>query len=109
MGTLNPDLISKDVDAVLNDAVTLKDNYRKPMLMPELVLLALLRRKDTAAARLLDLFKTERAVDMDKLDRKVHLAVEQRRDQDGSLDFPPFTNWKNLLCAPFIFSTLETI
>jgi ATP-dependent Clp protease ATP-binding subunit ClpC len=92
MGTLNPDLISKDVDAVLNDAVTLKDNYRKPMLMPELVLLALLRRKDTAAARLLDLFKTERAVDIDKLDRKVHLAVEQRRDQDGSLDFPAYNN-----------------
>ncbi len=92
MGTLNPDLISKDVDAILNDAVTLKDNYRKPMLMPELVLLALLRRKDTASARLLNLFKTDRGVDMDRLDRKVHLAVEQRRDQDGSLDFPAYNN-----------------
>jgi ATP-dependent Clp protease ATP-binding subunit ClpC len=92
MGTLNPDLISKDVDAIMNDAVTLKDNYRKPMLMPELVLLALMRRKDTAAARLLNLFKTDRAVDLERLDRKVHLAVEQRRDQDGSLDFPAFNN-----------------
>ncbi|MDX2137977.1 MAG: ATP-dependent Clp protease ATP-binding subunit [Chloroflexota bacterium] len=87
MGTLNPDLISKDVDAVLNDAVVLKDQYRKSMLMPELVLLALLRRKDTAAARLLNLFKLDRGVDLERLDRKVHLATEQRRDQDGNLEF----------------------
>ena len=42
MGTLNPDLLSKDLDAVMNDAVALKDQYRKPTLMPELILLALL-------------------------------------------------------------------
>jgi ATP-dependent Clp protease ATP-binding subunit ClpC len=88
MGTLNPDLITRDVDAILNDAVALKDQYRKSMLMPELVLLALLRRKDTAAARLLNLFKSDRGVDLERLDRQVHLAAEQRRDQDGNLDFP---------------------
>ncbi len=87
MGTLNPDLISKDVDAVLNDAVILKDQYRKSTLTPELLLLALLRRPDTAAARLLDVFKTSRAVDLKKLDRQVHLAVEGRADQNGNLDF----------------------
>jgi ATP-dependent Clp protease ATP-binding subunit ClpC len=87
MGTLNPDLISKDVDAVLNDAVILKDQYRKSTLTPEVLLLALLRRPDTAAARLLDVFKTGRAVDLKKLDRQVHLAVEGRGDQNGNLDF----------------------
>lgn len=87
MGTLNPDLISKDVDAVINDAVILKDQYRKSTLTPELLLLALLRRPDTAAARLLDTFKTGRAVDLKKLDRQVHLAVEGRGDQNGNLDF----------------------
>ncbi|MCC6612616.1 MAG: ATP-dependent Clp protease ATP-binding subunit [Anaerolineae bacterium] len=92
MGTLNPDLVSKDVDAILNDAVALKDEYRKSMLMPELVLLALLRRKDTAAARLLALFKTERGVDLERLDRQTHLAAEQRRDQDGNLDFAALNN-----------------
>lgn len=92
MGTLNPDLISKDVDSVLNDAVTLKDQYRKTMLMPELVLLALLRRKDIAAARLLNVFKTERGVDLERLDRQTHLAIEQRRDQDGNLDYPAANN-----------------
>lgn len=87
MGSLNPDLLSKDLDAVMNDAVTLKDEYRKPTLMPELVLLALLRRPDTAAARVLDNFASTRGVDREKLDRQVHLAVEGRRDQNGNLDF----------------------
>jgi ATP-dependent Clp protease ATP-binding subunit ClpC len=87
MGTLNPDLLSKDMDAVLNDAVALKDQYRKPTVMPELILLALLRHPDTAAQRLLDVFKTSRGVDLERLDRQVHLAVESRRDQDGNLDF----------------------
>lgn len=87
MGTLNPDLLSKDMDAVLNDAAALKDEYRKPTVMPELVLLALLRRPDTAATRLLDVFKSSRGVDLTKLERQVHLAVENRRDQNGNLDF----------------------
>ena len=44
MSTLNPDLISKDMDAVLNDAVPLLAEYRKSSIMPEMVLLALLQR-----------------------------------------------------------------
>lgn len=87
MGTLNPDLLSKDLDAVMNDAVALKDQYRKSTVTPELILLALLRRPDTAAARLFDVFKTGRGVDMTKLDRQVHLAVEGRADPNGNLDF----------------------
>jgi len=87
MGTLNPDLISKDMDAVMNDAVALKDQYRKSVLMPELILLALLRRKDTAAARLLEIFKNSRGVDLERLDRQVHLATESRRDPDGNLEY----------------------
>ncbi len=87
MGTLNPDLLSKDLDTVINDAVALKDQYRKPTLQPELILLALLRHPDTAAARLLDVFKSTRAVDTEKLDRQVHLAVEGRGDPNGNLDF----------------------
>ncbi len=87
MGSLNPDLLSKDLDAVMNDAVALKDQYRKPVIMPEMVLLALLRRPDTAAARLLTAFATTRGVDLKKLDRQVHLAIEGRGDQNGNLDF----------------------
>lgn len=87
MGTLNPDLLSKDLDAVMNDAVALKDEYRKPVIMPEMVLLAILRRPDTAGARLVDVFKTSRGTDTTKLDRQVHLAIQGRGDQNGNLDF----------------------
>ncbi|MCC6802985.1 MAG: ATP-dependent Clp protease ATP-binding subunit [Anaerolineae bacterium] len=87
MGTLNPDLLSKDLDTAMNDAVALKDKYKKPVLMPELLLLALLRGKDTAAARLLDVFRDSRGADIDRLTRESELAVESRRDQDGNLDF----------------------
>ncbi len=87
MGTLNPDLLSKDLDAAMNDAVALKDQYKKSVLMPELLLLALLRGKDTAAARLLEIFKNSRGVDLERLTRQTQLAVETRRDQDGNLDF----------------------
>ncbi len=87
MGTLNPDLLSKDMDAVMNDAVALKDQLRKPVIMPELILLALLRRKDTAAARLLQEFKSNRGIDLDRLDRQVVLAIETRRDPDGNLNY----------------------
>ncbi len=87
MGSLNPDLLSKDLDAVLNEAVALKDQYRKPVIFPELLLLALLRRPDTAAARLLQAFTAARGLDLKKLDRQVQLAVESRSDQNGNLDF----------------------
>lgn len=87
MGTLNPDLLSKDMDAVMNNAVVLKDQYKKPVIMPELVLLALLRSKDTGASRLLLEFKNNRGIDLERLERQVVLAIESRRDPDGNLDF----------------------
>lgn len=87
MGTLNPDLISKDVDTLLNDAVELRKEYNQQFIMPELLLLALLRRPDTAAQRLLKVFESSRGVDLEKLERQVILAVQSRRDQYGNLDF----------------------
>lgn len=87
MGTLNPDLISKDVDTLLNDAVELRKEYNQQFIMPELLLLALLRRPDTAAQRLLKVFESSRGVDLEKLERQVVLAVQSRRDQYGNLDF----------------------
>jgi ATP-dependent Clp protease ATP-binding subunit ClpC len=87
MSTLNPDLLSKDLDAAMNTAVELRDQYNKPSVMPELLLLAVLRQQNTAAARVLELFRANRGVDLDKLDRQVVVAVETRRDQNGNLDF----------------------
>ncbi|MBK8032730.1 MAG: ATP-dependent Clp protease ATP-binding subunit [Chloroflexi bacterium] len=87
MGTLNPDLLSKDLHEVMNDAVALKDQYKKQVLLPEVILLALVRRKETAAARLLDTFKSGRGADLDKLDRQTITAIETRRDTNGDLDY----------------------
>ncbi len=94
MSTLNPDLITKDMDAVLNDAVPLLAEYRKSSIMPEMVLLALLRRKDTAAWRMLNDFESERGVDLERLERQVRVAIQSRRDPDGSLDFIAIGNRK---------------
>ena len=94
MSTLNPDLITKDMDAVLNDAVPLLAEYRKSSIMPEMVLLALLRRKDTAAWRMLKNFESERGVDLERLERQVRVAIQSRRDPDGSLDFIAIGNRK---------------
>ena len=94
MSTLNPDLITKDLDAVLNDAVPLLSEYRKSSIMPEMVLLALLRRKDTAAWRMLKDFESSRGVDLERLERQTRLAIQSRRDPDGSLDFIAIGNKK---------------
>lgn len=87
MGTLNPDLLAKDLDAVMNAAVALRDQYKKPNLMPEVILLALVRSQNTAAARLLHIFRDQRGVDLSKLEAQILNAVETRRDQNGNLDF----------------------
>ena len=94
MSTLNPDLISKDMDAVLNDAVPLLTEYRKSSIMPEMVLLSLLRRQNTAAWRMLKMFETSRGIDLERLDRQVKVAIQSRRDPDGSLDFVAIGNRK---------------
>ena len=87
MSTLNADLLSQDMDAVMNDAVKLRDEYKKKTVTPELILLALLRRPKTSASRMLEIFKSSRSVDLERLDRQVHLAIQTRNDQGGNLDF----------------------
>ena len=94
MSTLNPDLISKDMDAILNDTAPMLGEYRKSSVMPEMVLLALLRRQNTAAWRMLKMFESSRGVDLERLERQVHVAIQSRRDPDGSLDFVAIGNRK---------------
>lgn len=87
MGPLNSDLISKDVDEILNAAAEMRREYNQQAITPELILLALVRRPDTAAMRLLKVFESARGVELDKLERQVVLAAGSRRDQNGNLDF----------------------
>jgi ATP-dependent Clp protease ATP-binding subunit ClpC len=87
MGTLNPKLLSKDTESTLNTAVEIIKTYGKKTLYPEVVLLAMVRSKETAARRLLEYYKTQRGVDLNRLESSVRLAAEQRRDLDGDLQF----------------------
>lgn len=94
MSTLNPDLISKDMDTVLNDTVPMLKEYRKSSIMPEMVLLAMINRPNIAANRMLKSFESTRGVDLERLERQVRLSIQSRRDPDGSLDFVAIGNKK---------------
>lgn len=85
MATLNPNLLTKDTQAVLDDAVDIITAYGKTLLTPEAALLALIRSKNTAAARVLRTFAERRGADLERLERTVNLAVQSRRDTSGDL------------------------
>jgi ATP-dependent Clp protease ATP-binding subunit ClpC len=75
------------MDAVLNDAAALRAEFRHQSIQPELILLALLQRPNTAASRLMKVFQERRGIDLDAFKRQVKLAAQSRRDQNGNLDF----------------------
>jgi len=87
MGQLNPDLLSKDLNDAMNLAATVVIQNRVPNLTPELVLMALVKQSNTAAARLLDALSASRGFQKRNLERQVELAIESRRDPSGNLDF----------------------
>lgn len=87
MGQLNPDLLSKDLNDAMNLAAMVVIQNRVPNLTPELVLMALVKQPNTAAARLLDALSASRGFQKRNLERQVELAIESRRDPSGNLDF----------------------
>jgi ATP-dependent Clp protease ATP-binding subunit ClpC len=89
MGNLNPNLLTKDSQAVMDDAADIIAAYGKSLLTPEAALLALIRSKGTAAARVLQYFAEKRGADLDRLERQVKLAVQSRRDVSGELQYTP--------------------
>ena len=89
MGKLNPNLLTKDTQAVMDDAIDIVAAYGKSLLTPEAALLALIRSKGTAAARVLQYFAEKRGADLDRLERQVKLAVQSRRDTSGELQYVP--------------------
>jgi ATP-dependent Clp protease ATP-binding subunit ClpC len=109
MATLNPNLLSKDMTTVLNSAVEIMKSYNRKTLYPEAVLLALIRSKDTAARQVLDYFKSQRGLDLDRLERSVRMAVEQRRDLDGDLFFTAANGEKISLGKQMIIALDEAL
>ncbi|MCL4880042.1 MAG: ATP-dependent Clp protease ATP-binding subunit [Anaerolineae bacterium] len=86
MPSLNPNLLSADLTAIMGDAVELMNKFRKPNIFPELVLLAMLKRKGHAAYRVFEYFNETRGTDLGRLERQVQLAVETRKDPNGDLE-----------------------
>ncbi|KXK51662.1 MAG: ATP-dependent Clp protease ATP-binding subunit [Anaerolineae bacterium] len=87
MAQLNPDLLSRDLSEAMSAAAQVVVNRRATYLTPELILLALTRQSNTAAARLLDVLSVSRNFQKRQIERQVELAVDVNRDQPGNLDF----------------------
>ncbi|MBX3080737.1 MAG: ATP-dependent Clp protease ATP-binding subunit [Anaerolineae bacterium] len=109
MANLNPNLISKDMTAVLNSAADIVNSYYKKTIYPEAVLMALIRSKDTAARRVLEQFRESRGLDLDRLERSVKIAVETRRDVDGDLTFVTTSGAKMPLSRQMIVALDESL
>jgi ATP-dependent Clp protease ATP-binding subunit ClpC len=75
------------MDAVLNRAAQLRDEFNHTAIQPELILLALILQPDTAVTRLFKIFSEQRGVDVARLERGVRNALQTRRDQNGTLEF----------------------
>ncbi len=86
MPSLNPNLLSPDLTALMTDAVELMNKYRKTNISPELVLLAMLKKQGHAAYRVFEYFNETRGTDLARLERQLVLAVETRKDPNGDLE-----------------------
>jgi ATP-dependent Clp protease ATP-binding subunit ClpC len=80
MGTLNPNLLSKHTSSILNESAKIMPTLGKRLLMPEIVLLGLIRTPDTSARRILDKVAQERGFKLGDLDAA---AVAQLKTREG--------------------------
>src|SRR5512143_51792 len=80
MGTLNPNLLSKHTSLILNESAKIMPTVGRRVLMPEMVLLGLIRTPDTSARRILDKVAQERGFKLSDLDQA---AVAQLNAREG--------------------------
>ena len=87
MGTLNPDLPSKELHQSLNDAAGLMRSTKKQMLMPEHLLLAFIQAPDNAAHRVLAHFAEKRGFKIDELEKRTEAQVRSRIGRDADFHY----------------------
>lgn len=80
MGTLNPNLLSKHTALILNESAKIMTTVGKRVLMPEIVLLGLIRTPDTSARRMLDRIAQERGFKLSDVDQA---AINQLKMREG--------------------------
>ncbi|MGD9404581.1 MAG: ATP-dependent Clp protease ATP-binding subunit [Anaerolineae bacterium] len=87
MGTLNPDLLSEELNNALSEAAVIMRGLRQRVLTPEHLLLAFLDTESYVARKLLARFAEERGFDLGDLTRDVESQARTRRAADVDFDF----------------------
>ena len=88
MGTLNPDLPSKELHQALNDAAALMRAMKKRVLMPEHLLLAFIQSPGNAAHRVLAHFAKQRGLRIDELEKRTETQARSRIGRDADFHYP---------------------
>jgi ATP-dependent Clp protease ATP-binding subunit ClpC len=87
MGTLNPNLLSKHTALILNESAKIMPALGKRLLMPEIVLLGLIRTPDTSARRIFDKVAQERGFKLSDLDAAALAQVKTREGRPADFVF----------------------
>ena len=87
MGTLNPNLLSKHASLILNESAKIMPTVGKRLLMPEIVLLGLIRTPDTSARRILDKVAQERGFKLSDLDAATVAQLKTREGRPADFVF----------------------
>jgi ATP-dependent Clp protease ATP-binding subunit ClpC len=87
MGTLNPDIPSKELTQALESAAALMGSMKKRLLTPEALLLAFIRMPDSAAYRILYRFAETRGFKLADLENEVENRARTRMGRDVDFAF----------------------
>jgi ATP-dependent Clp protease ATP-binding subunit ClpA len=87
VGTLNPDLPSKELHQALNDAAALMRQTKKRAMMPEHLLLVFIQARSSAAYRVLAHFAEKRGLKIGELEKRTEAQVRNRIGRDADLDY----------------------
>ena len=87
MGTLNKDLLSSTARAALNRASDIMRQAGKPLLMPEMLLLALLRMPESTAYRAIAHLANSRGFKLAELEREAETQMRAREGRSARFDY----------------------
>jgi len=87
MATLNKDLLDSTTRNALNRAGDLMRQYGRPLLIPELILLALLRMPDSTAYRALQKLAESRGFKPAELDKETETQARIREGRPAKFDY----------------------
>ena len=79
MGTLNPDILSEELNGALSEAAVIMRGLRQRVLTPEHLLLAFLDTDSYIAHKLVQRLAEERGFNLDDLTRDVESQARTRR------------------------------